>query len=80
MYSKNLRMFFLNLLTLKPAMVRSVRIIPGRRDLGGGVGVRAPVGVPGGRGVLINALTDGSAPPAYESPACAVFIVPAPQR
>lgn len=73
-------MCFKKLLKLKPAMVRSVRIIPGRRAAGGGVGVRAPEGAPEGRGVLINALTDGSAPPAYESPACAVFIVPAPQR
>lgn len=76
---KNLSRFFGTLQTLETAVVRSVRIIPGRRDLGGGVGVRAPEGAPGG-GVLINALTDGSAPPAYESPACAVFIVPAPQR
>lgn len=46
--SKNLSMFFLKLLTLKPEMVRSVRIIPGRRDVGGGVGVRAPSGGGGG--------------------------------
>lgn len=48
MNSKNLNMFFLKLLTLKPEMVRSVRIIPGRRDVGGGVGVRAPSGGGGG--------------------------------